>query len=65
MNLTKSDKKSIKNYITAYLSFQAIMAIALMTIIVVFGIKILNTANKLKTDVSSKFEQRVASLDNL
>ena len=55
MNITTSDKKSIKNFITAYLSIKAVAAIVIICIMVVFGTMVIKSANKVRTAVNAQF----------
>lgn len=55
MKINTDDKKTIKNYITTYLSFQGIIAIVIVTIIAVFGMKIIKTVNQRFADSNARF----------
>ena len=51
MNINSSDKKTIKNYITAFLSLQGIIAIGLLAIIIIFGTMHLKQFNKSRNKI--------------
>lgn len=54
MNIDKADKTTIKKYITAYLSINAIIGFTIITIMIVFGTMLIKRAMHLQDEIHGR-----------
>lgn len=57
MNIDKADKTTIKKYITAYLSINAIIGFTIITIMIVFGTMLIRNVITLQDEIHGRLHK--------